>query len=176
MSSRKPYVEAILTFDGKHMVELRSCVLNDEFDDEDIDALIEFSKGDAIRIKTASTWILKNLIENGRGISARQLSHWATLAQEYDHWESAIHFCQSIKHLQIQKREFSKVVAQLERFLEHPRPLVGVWALDGLVHLSDSYSDLVPKVARALDKMSELSKPSVKARIRNLIKKRPHLR
>ena len=47
---------------------------------------------------------------------------------------------------------------------------------DGLVHLSDHHSRLVPKVVAALDEMRHLSKPSVKARIRNLVKKRPHLR
>ena len=176
MSSPKPYVEAILTFDGKHMAELRSCAFNDEFNDDDIDALIEFSNAETICLQTASTWILKNLIENGRGISTRQLTAWTTLAEGYDHWESALHFCQSIQHLRVQKRELSKVVTQLERFLEHSRPLVGVWALDGLVHLSDYHSRLVPKVVAALDEMRHLSKPSVKARIRNLVKKRPHLR
>jgi len=176
MAPEKSYVEAILTFDGKHMLELRSCVLNDEFSSDDIDVLIEFSTAETTRIKTASTWILKNLIENGRGISARQLNAWATLAQGYDHWESALHFCQSIKHLNVQKKELSKVVTQLERCLKHSRPLVGVWALDGLVHLSDYHSRLVPKVVAALEEMRHLSKPSVKARIRNLVKKRPHLR
>ncbi len=175
MDTTKPYFEAIVTFDGRNMTELRSCARTLEFSDADIDVLLELSESTTSRVGSGATWLLKALIEGGRPISSKQLGRWAEAARGYVCWQSALHFCQVVRLLRVDKEELLLVSSQLVSFLNHERPLVGVWALDGLVHLSDAYRELVPQAIAALEEMKLVSKPSVQARIRNLLRTRPYL-
>jgi len=120
-------IDAIMGFNGKHIAKLRSAA--ERFRARDATDLAKMCLGaDAV----AATWVVKALCEKGRANELDLNRVFAALGEDLD-WEAALHLLQSVKYAPNAAAPFASAIIN---FLDHPKVLVRVWALDAFVRLS----------------------------------------
>lgn len=130
----------------------------------DVDMLAGYldSSVDAHRI--AASWIARSVIESSRGDLLDLPSVFARLDGEAQ-WQVLLHYLQSV---QFAPEAAVPMRAVIEGLLEHPKTLVGVWAMDGLVRIAVETGKGLPDARKRVEAALSHPKASVRARARHL--------
>lgn len=120
------------------------------------------------RVSSGSTWLLLDHLKQGNGLSAAPIQKLVGSLDDLSHWSAKLHVCQSIRHLHLDAVQASRFADWLETMLEHKRPFIRAWALDGMVSLGTRFDSLSGRAAAALDAADKDEAASVRARARNL--------
>lgn len=129
------FVEAILSFDGKSISELKAA-MRDPANHEAWAHLSPYISSDIQNYQTASTWLVKAGLESGRDVDNAVLVIMIDAATKFDHWEPKLHALQCVQYFgngQLQHAGLREFVAvqQADKKL-----LVRVWALDAAVRIA----------------------------------------
>lgn len=130
--------------------------------------LADFAGDEDWRVSSGSTWLLLDHLKQGNGLAATPLQKLLDSLDDLSHWSAQLHVCQSIRHLHLDAVQASRFADWLETMLEHKRPFIRAWALDGMVSLGRKFEPLSGRAVAALDAAEKDEAASVRARARNL--------
>ncbi len=118
-----------------------------------------------------ATWLLKQWLSSGNPIQVRHVKHVYSSLPSLIDWESKLHVLQSMPYMAIGKHEKSIVESFLRNTLTDPNKFVRAWAYNGFYELAIQYPEYVTEVKQFFEMALRDEAASVKARIRNLLKK-----
>lgn len=169
--------EALLEWDGKSADDIRDIYHQHKEAEDFISQLIAALH--EVPLQKAASWLIKHSLEEGTRLTNDQSRHLFQLLDKLQHWESCLHVLQSMPYMSIPQTE----IQPLEHFLRHSltadNKFVRAWSYNGFYELASQYpGDQVAGQPRRqkecmqfFDLAMQDEAPSVKARIRNLMKK-----
>ena len=160
--------QEIVTWDGKSSSEI-GAIYRRHCDDEMFAIrLIESSRNTGLQ--KGATWLLKRYLESSRKLAANEILTLFRLLPELEHWESKLHILQCIPYLAIDKSVKKYVEAFLQACLVDNNKFVRAWAYNGFYEISVQYPEYREKTKQLFEMAMRDEAPSVKARIRNIVK------
>ncbi len=161
--------QEIISWDGKSSTDIDA--IYDRHSDENSFAseIINLSKQEGLQKGT--TWLLKRHLENGQTITPSEIALVFKLLPKLGHWETTLHILQCIPFLQIAKTEKMEVEAFLRKCLVDNNKFVRAWAYNGFYEISAQYPEYRNETKQFFEMAMRDEAPSVKARIRNIMKK-----
>ena len=130
--------------------------------------------GDAA-CELGATWLLKKHLESGGRLSGKTTSQLWTTAGAFKEWGSKLHVLQSMVHLTVPERDKKCVEALLRECLNDKNKFVRAWAYSGFYELAAAHPEYRDEAGVLLMAGLEEEAPSVRARIRRLMKEREPL-
>ncbi len=155
-------IEAVLSFDGKHVDDLNSAARN--FAPSDGPVLIELCSSGESAHRVAATWIVKAVLETGGAAPLDLPAFFARLDVETD-WEALLHLLQSVQHA---PEAASARRAAVRNLLDHKKALVAVWALDAFVRIGLETGDGLEDARQRVETSLTYGKAAMRARARHL--------
>ena len=134
-----------------------------------IDSIVKLSK-----IKTfqkGSTWLLKAWLEGGNRLDADQINKVYSLLDQLYHWEAKLHILQSIAFMPIERSDIQHVEKFLRLTLIDTNKFVRAWSYSGFHDLATQYPEYCTEVKQLFEMAMRDEAPSIKARIRSIMKK-----
>ncbi len=132
----------------------------------DIIALIEHPS-----FQKPASWLLKYHLESGAKLEVKTSKNIYVLLTKLKDWESRLHILQCIPMLPIEKTDKKKVELFLRDCLCDRNKFVRAWAYNGFYELSSQYPEYLEETKQFFEMAMRDEAASVKARIRNIMKK-----
>ena len=161
--------QEIISWDGKSSSDLGAIYSRYKDNNAFVPQIVELSKQEALQ--KGATWLLKHYLENGGVIDANQVSKMYKLLPNLNHWETKLHMLQCIPYMRIAKAEKMDVETFLRKCLADSNKFVRAWAYNGFYEISSQYPEYKNETMQFFEMAMRDEAPSVKARIRNLLKK-----
>ncbi len=159
----------ILNWDGKSSSDIGE-VYNRYCNDDILPkTLVELSY--KTEFQKGATWMLKHYLENGNEMKSNEISALVRLAPFLEHWESKLHFLQCLPYLVIGKSQQRTTELFLRKCITDDKKFVRAWAYNGFYELARQYPEYKPEVLKFFDMAMRDEVASVKARIRQILKK-----
>jgi len=162
--------EEIATWDGKSVASLQSTYERHRAD-EDFVATVLAHVAD-VESQRAATWLLKRHLEAGDSLTAADCRTVLGVLSDQNHWESKLHVLQCLPYLDIREEDRAGLEKFLDAGIRSEKKLVRAWAYNGFNELAMRF----PRYREAVDGMlagvGESEAASVRARIRNILKRR----
>ena len=114
---------------------------------------------------------MKHHFENDHKLGLRDTRKLLNLLPKLEHWEARLHILQCMPYLPITKPEKKQVALFLRCCLTDHNKFVRAWAYSGFYELSIQYPEFRKEAMQFFDMAEKDEAPSVKARIRNVMKK-----
>lgn len=118
-----------------------------------------------------ATWLLKAWLESGHTLTKSQIRKIYGALDQLEHWEARLHVLQCIPFMPIPEVESKNVYTFLRLSLTDQNKFVRAWSYNGLYELSKQYSKYLNETRQYFEMAMCDEAPSVKARIRNIMKK-----
>ncbi|PLA74461.1 hypothetical protein CYQ88_06150 [Hydrogenovibrio sp. SC-1] len=164
----KALEQAILNWDGKSVAELAG-ILDAHLHDADfMDFLIELVGRETCQ--KGASWLLKAAFEQGQTVSAKQTAGILDQLHLLTDWESKLHALQCLPFLTIDAPQKLPVEQFLRATLCDHNKFVRAWAYNGFYVLAKQYPEYQTETEQFFEMAMRDEAPSVKARIRNLLK------
>ena len=125
-----------------------------------------------VDLQRAATWLLKKHLEMGHSLSAGDCRAIFARLSVQEHWETKLHVLQCLPYLEIADEDSVGLEEFLDGCIGSEKKFVRAWAYNGYNELSLRFPRYRETVDRMLARASESEAPSVRARIRNLLKSR----
>jgi len=151
--------QALAEFDGTHIAPLKEVVAG--FQSGQAELLDKACHGPEA---VAATWVVKALLEQGRG-GELDLGYVFTALRGGMQWEALLHLLQIVQHAP--DAAMSEVMV-IRGFLDHPKTLIRVWALDAFVRLALVDHTFLPEAVVLVEDALNAKASSVRARGRAL--------
>ncbi len=119
----------------------------------------------------AATWLLKAFLEEGYVLNSQQTNAVYLALPGLDGWEAKLHVLQCFNVLPITEKTRVIVETFLRNGLMENNKFVRAWSYSGFYHLAQQYPQYLEEAKQLIDMAMRDEAPSVKARIRNVIKK-----
>ncbi len=119
----------------------------------------------------AATWMLKHYLEKGNALSAEQVHSVYHSLRKLTLWEAQLHILQCMPYMPVQNRDKNVVDAFIRKNLISDNKFVRAWAYNGLYELTVYFPELTEEVKQLFSMALRDEAASVKARIRNIMKK-----
>ena len=162
--------EEIASWDGKSAAALQSTYRRHCAEDDFVATILAHLSD--VELQRAATWLLKKHLEVGNSLTAAGCrAVFGTLSVQ-EHWESKLHFLQCLPYLSIPEDDSAGLEQFLDACLESERKFVRAWAYNGFNELSLRFPRYREKVDGMLARAGESESASVRARIRNIRKRR----
>ena len=123
-------------------------------------------------LQRAATWLLKKHLEAGNSLGPFGCRAVFGALSVQDHWESKLHILQCLPYLDIPENESAGLERFLEACLKSDNKFVRAWAYSGFNELSLRFPRYRDRVDGMLARAGESEAASVRARIRNIRKRR----
>ena len=138
---------------------------------EDKTQVVSFQKLiQKVDLQKGVSWLLKRYLENNHRLEKDEIAGVFTLLSEIEHWEAKLHILQCIPYLPIGKAEKKYVEAFLRRCLIDKNKFVRAWTYNGFYEISLQYPEYKEETKQFFEIAMRDEAPSVKARIRNIVK------
>ena len=124
-----------------------------------------------LALQKGATWLLKRHLETGNSIDEINLSNLLKRVNELQIWESKLHVLQILPWVEIPAVAKGHVEYFLRRCLPDENKFVRAWAYNGFYELARTFPEYVEETRKIFDIAMRDEAPSVKARIRNILKK-----
>ena len=125
-----------------------------------------------VELQRAATWLLKKYLETGNSVTASACRTIFGALSVQEHWESKLHMLQCLPYLEIPEDESAGLERFLEACLESDNKFVRAWAYNGFSELSLRFPRYRERVDGMLARAVVSEAASVRARIRNILKRR----
>lgn len=130
-------------------------------------------------LQKAASWLIKHSLEAGALLTSTQTRSLFQQLDKLQQWESCLHILQSIPFLKIPQADIKKLDHFLRQSLTNENKFVRAWSYNGLYELArqhpgdkiDGQSVRQQECLKFFEMAMKDEAPSVKARIRNIIKK-----
>ncbi len=123
------------------------------------------------QLQKGASWLLKNHLDGGGSVDRTSCSAIVRQLSGLKHWEADLHVLQCVAHLEIARDDRLEFEEFLERCIASKNKFVRAWAYNGYYELSRQYPEYRESVGHLLQQGLESEPASVKARIRNILKK-----
>ena len=133
------------------------------------DTIITLSLTEAC--EEGATWLLKAWLEAGNKLEQAQIAKIYGSLEQLKHWEAKLHVLQSIPFMPIADVDSSNLYNFLRITLTDPNKFVRAWSYNGFYELSVQHSKYIDETKQYFEMALRDEAPSVKARIRNIMKK-----
>ncbi len=164
--------QAIAGWDGKSAEDIENIYNRYSSDSLFVANLIDFTRQTALQ--KGATWLLKHHLQRGRRISAEQAASVFKLLSQLSHWESMLHILQSLPYLRIGKSDVKVLEVFLRQCLLDTNKFVRAWAYNGFHELAKQHPKYRDEARQFFEMALKDEAPSVKARIRNIMKSGCH--
>lgn len=121
--------------------------------------------------ENGATWLLKAWLEAGNNLEDAQIKVIYGKLNELKHWEAKLHVLQSIRFMPISEAEVKEVYNFLKTTLTDSNKFVRAWSYNGFYELSIQHTKYRSETKQYFEMAMRDEAPSVKARIRNIMKK-----
>jgi hypothetical protein len=121
--------------------------------------------------ENAATWLLKAWLEDGNQLKQSQIKTICCSLNQLQHWQAKLHLLQCIPYMPIAEAENETLHTFLRMTLTHQNKFVRAWSYNGFYELSKSYPQYKTETKQYFELAMRDEAPSVKARIRNIMKK-----
>ena len=159
----------IAAWDGKSAADIKSIYIAHSADSNFSDTIIALSLTEAC--EKGATWLLKAWFEAGNRLEPDQIAKIYGSLDKLQHWEAKLHILQSIPFMPITDAESSNVYNFLKISLCDQNKFVRAWSYNGFYELSRQHSKYLDETKQYFEMAMRDEAPSVKARIRNIMKK-----
>ncbi len=139
-------------------------VLDPEWAMQVIDALAQE------KTEVAGSWLLKHHLEENGTLDKEQTVRLVKLLARIQNWQACLHILQSIRFLTIPTAAKKNVEIFVRQGLSDEAKFVRAWAYDAFYCLAAQHPGYLPEAERLLEQGMEEEAPSIKARIRQLIR------
>ncbi|AJQ94826.1 hypothetical Protein YC6258_02788 [Gynuella sunshinyii YC6258] len=123
------------------------------------------------RFEKGTTWLLKHHLEKQYPLDAHHITTLYKLAPKFESWEAKLHVLQSMPYMPIDQSEKSTVEFFLRDCLMDTNKFIRAWAYNGFYELAVQYPEHKDETRLFFEMAMKDEAPSVKARIRNILKK-----
>ena len=161
--------EEIDSWDGKSIAALQS-TYERYCAEEDFVATILAQIAD-VNLQRAATWLLKKHLEEGNSLSAGDCRAILGGLSVHKHWESKLHVLQCLPYLNILEEDSVDLEKFLDACVKSDNKFVRAWAYNGFNELSLRFPRYRERVDDMLARASISEAASVRARIRNILKR-----
>jgi len=161
--------QEIINWDGKSSDEIDAIYCRHNDDNFFISQIIELAQQEPLQ--KGATWLLKRHFEGGRQIEESQIAKIFGLLPNLKNWETKLHILQSLPYMKIANTEKKEIEFFLRKCLTDKNKFVRAWAYNGFYELSMQHSEYMAETKQFLEMAMRDETPSVKARIRNILKK-----
>jgi len=159
----------IAAWDGKSAADIKAIYDARNAESSFADTIIALSSTEAC--EKGATWLLKAWLEAGNKLEQCQISKIYRSLDQLKHWEAKLHILQSIPFMTIADDESRNVYNFLVLTLNDQNKFVRAWSYNGLYELSRHHSRYRNESKQYFEMAMRDEAPSVKARIRNIMKK-----
>lgn len=164
-------LDELRQFDGKHTTSLEKLASRLAGDDDAVGLLLAAAESDEPKLQTAATWVLKQLHDAGRELSASDTNELLNLLGVVESWEARLHLLQMLPTLSIPRRKAKPLFQSLAISLDaEENKFVRAWTYNALVVIADQHDQLRDEAAEHVARGQDEEAASVKARIRNAAK------
>lgn len=160
--------KALASWDGKSAAHLKAVFDAHHTDDSFSHTVIALSFTEAC--EKGGTWLLKAWLEAGNELEHTQIARVYASLDRLTHWEAKLHVLQSMPFMAIADADRDNVYKFLMCALSEPNKFVRAWAYNGLYELSRQHAGYRCEATQYFEMALRDEAPSVKARIRNLMK------
>ena len=163
--------EELLAYDGKRkelLEKIASCLV---FSSDETDTLCSLARGASPIFQAGSTWLLKRGLEEGQLLTTKQTKALLTLLSQEIHWEAQLQILQMLPYLKFGETSCNRLFVTLKVLLNSSNKFVKAWTFNGFYILADRYPEYREEVLPLLQKGLQEESGSVKARIRNAVKR-----
>lgn len=161
--------QAIKSWDGKSSSNINAIYDRHGSNDDFVRIIIQFSGEESLQ--KGATWLLKRHFENNHRIEEDQVTKIFELLPKLEHWEAKLHILQCISYMGIANTGKKQIELFLRKCLTDENKFVRAWAYNGFYELSMQHSEYITETKHLLEMAMRDEAPSVKARIRNILKK-----
>ncbi len=124
-----------------------------------------------VELQIGVSWLLKRFFEEGGEISRREIASIISTIPTITSWEARLHMLQCIPHMPIDDSQKKKIELFLRQCLTENNKFVRAWAYNGMYELTSQHPEYLSETRQLFDLAMKDESPSVKARIRNILKK-----
>ncbi len=159
----------ISKWDGKSVIDIAAiydCYNHEESFSSEVIKLIKHEPS-----QKGATWLLKRYFENNKKIKNNQVKKIYSALPRLKQWESKLHILQCIPSMPISKPEKKMVEAFLRKCLVDDNKFIRAWSYNGFYELSMQYPEHKKETKKFFEMAMRDEAPSVKSRIRNIMKK-----
>ena len=161
--------QEILRWDGKSSNDIDAIYCRHSDDNFFISQIIELVQQEPLQ--KGATWLLKRHFEDGWKIDESQTAKIFGLLPNLKYWETKLHILQSLPYMEIANAEKKEIEFFLRKCFTDENKFVRAWAYNGFYELSMQHSEYIAETKQFLEMAMRDEAPSVKARIRNIMKK-----
>lgn len=164
-------LDELRQFDGKHTAPLEKLASRLAGDEHAVGLLLAAAESDEPKLQTAATWVLRQLHDTGRQLTALESNELLNLLGMVESWEARLHLLQMIPALSIPRRKAKPLLESLAISLDTEKnKFVRAWTYNALVAIADQHDQLRDEAAEHVARGQDEEAASVKARIRNAVK------
>ena len=121
-------------------------------------------------LESASTWLMLNFLRKSGACNVEQSSELISLLPAVKEWQARLHVLQSISELQIPLSLKDDLYDWLLRLIQDKNNFIRAWTYNSLFRLATQHQEYFQEVDGLMRRALKFEKPSVTARIRNLLK------
>lgn len=127
------------------------------------------------RHQPGATWLIKKYLESGGGLSSKDTSRIWSSVVALEHWGSKLHLLQSMRHLDISVKDKATAEVFVRGCLNDSNKFVRAWAYSGFYELARAHRVYRAEATELLASALTEEPPSIRARIRKLMREREPL-
>lgn len=160
--------QALAVWDGKSADDIRAIYEFYLKEAKFIDSIVNLTKTESYQ--NGSTWLLKAWLEDGNRLDGHQIKAIYNCLDNLCRWEAKLHLLQSIPFMPIDHPEKKHVDRFLRLTLIDTNKFVRAWSYNGFYELAKQHPEYISEAKQFFDMAMRDEAPSVKARIRNIMK------
>ncbi|MGB0911380.1 MAG: hypothetical protein ACPGYT_13540 [Nitrospirales bacterium] len=159
----------IAAWDGRSGSDIRNMYDRYSHTSSFVSDLLRFTKEDSLQ--KGATWLLKQHFEKMECLEPSEVKAFCLLIPHLKGWETKLHVLQCIPYMSIPKTQKKKVETFLRKCLVDDAKFVRAWAYNGFYELAVQYPQYQGETKGLFEVAMRNEAASVKARIRNIMKK-----
>ena len=159
----------IAAWDGKSADYIAAIFSSHHKQPKFVDTLIKLAE--ITSYQKGATWLLKAWLEDGNKLNKNQVKKIYRHLENLEHWEARLHMLQCLPFMPIGEDEKKSVEAYLRTTLTDSNKFVRAWTYNGFYELAKEHPEFRNETKQFFEMAMKDESASVKARIRNLLKK-----
>lgn len=122
------------------------------------------------KCQLGASWLLKASLDTGEALPQSQIEPVLMCLLTAASWQTKLHILQILPFLTLNSQQASKIYPALRAGLSDPNKFVRAWSYNGMYELSRQHEKYILETKQYFELALKDEAPSVKARIRNIMK------
>ena len=161
--------DAIRSWDGRVSGDIDAIYMRHCNDESFVSNVVKCLQ--EVKLQKGATWLLKRYLERGQTMKPNHVAKIFAQLSKLESWESRLHVLQCMQYMPIGARERAQVEGFLRKCLIAPNKFERAWAYNGFYEFALQYPEYEEQARSFFNMAMRDEAPSVKARIRNLMRR-----